>query len=149
VTTDAAVIGLTYDATDLQEADLGIFLEIVRGLSEPPAVRGVDTVVPSLAFRVPRARIADYLVLELRGFVRGEGADEEAQRSDVRDKIDTLRALFDPAADPADLVATCEDGTIRTISCRTLSIVYADVLPTHKTLSVELEAYEDWQVSGS
>lgn len=149
MTSPVAVIGLTYAATDVQEADLGVFLELVRGLNELPAVRGMDVVVPGRRFRIPRNRIADTLILELRGMVRGEGADEDAQRADFRNKVDALQVLFSTERVPADLVATCEDLTVRTISCRPVNLAWSQILPSYAALSVELEAFEDWTVVGS
>lgn len=148
MTSPAAVIGLTYAGTDIQESDLGIFLEIYRGLSEVPTVRGRDTTVPARAFTIPRNRVADSLTIELRGLVRGEGASEAAQRSDFRSKVDSLRTLFAPTRDPAALVATCEDGSVREILCRPLPTqVWSQQVPTLASVSIELAAYEDWHGS--
>lgn len=142
----AGVIALSYDGNDVQQSDFSLFLEIVRGLNEAPLVRGRDTVVPSLAYRIPRSRVADSIVIELRGFITGTGSGEAALREDFRNNVDTIKFLFDPTGDPKDLVATCEDGTLRTISCRTTSLVWGQVLPSFANVSIELEAYEDWAV---
>lgn len=74
MTNAVATIGLTFASTDLQAADFGIFLEIVRGLNERPLPRGVDLTVPGRAGRIVRNRKADVLVIELRGHVLGTGA---------------------------------------------------------------------------
>lgn len=71
MTSGVATVGVTYDGEDVQRGDLGIFLEVVRGLNESPDVRGVDIVVPGAVGRVARNRIADRMVIELRGIVRG------------------------------------------------------------------------------
>ncbi|HEX5013021.1 MAG TPA: hypothetical protein VFV72_02595, partial [Candidatus Limnocylindrales bacterium] len=68
----AATVGLTFDATDLQQADLQWFFEIKRGLDEVPSVRGKDSIVPALAGRVERNRKNDVLSIVLEGFVRGD-----------------------------------------------------------------------------
>ena len=52
MTSPVATIALSYDNVDLQESDLGIFLQIVRGLNEVPDVRGKDWIVPSTAGRI-------------------------------------------------------------------------------------------------
>lgn len=151
MTSPVAIIGLTYDGVDVQEEDLDIFFEVTRGLNEAPEVRGVDTVVPSRAGRVPRARQDDVLRVVLKGHVRGSGADDAAQKEDYRANADTVRALFSPNREPADLVALAEDGSTRTLICRPIgspmwnervASLYADV-------SVELEAVDppDWSVA--
>lgn len=146
MTNAAAVIGLTYDGTDLQNNPIGIFLELVRGLSETPRVRGVDTIVPSLAGRVVRNRVADGFVVELRGYISGTGVDEAAQRAEFRSLVTGLRTLFDPTRDPADLIATLEDGSTATCSARPLpTMVYDQRVPAMAVLSVELESVDaDW-----
>lgn len=153
MTTPVAVIGLTYNGTDVQDADLGIFLEIVRGLSEGVRVRGKDTIVPALAGRIARNRVADGFIIELRGFVRGSGADEDVQRGDFRANVDTLRGLFDPTALPATLVATLEDGTTRECEARTLPenpLYGRQPVPSFQEVSIELESLDaDWSAGGS
>lgn len=69
----AAVIGLTFGGTDVQQQPIGIFLELVRGFGEGPSVRGTDTVVPGLVGRIARNRVADTWRIELRGMVAGTG----------------------------------------------------------------------------
>jgi hypothetical protein len=118
MTTALAVIGLTYASTDIQEADLGIFFVITQGLNEAPEVRGRDFIVPGMDGQVARNRRSDHLDILLAGNVRGNGVDEEAQRSDYRTNARAVRTLFNPNRDPADLVATLEDGSTWTIECR-------------------------------
>lgn len=74
----AAVVGLTFGGTDIQHNPIGIFLEIVRGLNEGPSVRGSDTVVPGLAGRIARNRVADRWDIELRGLVAGTGNEVQS-----------------------------------------------------------------------
>lgn len=146
MTNAAAPIGLTANSTDVQDADLGIFLEIVRGLNESPSVRGTDTIVPGLAGRVARNRVADVLTIELRGIVTGAGADEAAQRSDYRTNVNTVRALFDPTS-LVTLVAALEDGTSATITARPLNLVWDQLLPTLANVSIEMESIDpDWVI---
>ena len=142
-----AVIGLTYRGTDIQVLE-GIFLEIVRGLGDVPAVRGVDIVVPARAGRIVRNRVGDYLSIELLGIVGGSGADEAAQRSDFADRRAAMRALFDPTLAPGALVATLENATTATIAARSLNIVWDQVVPTLARVSVEMESVDpDWVVA--
>lgn len=146
MTNAVAVIGVSYDGTDVQQNPMGIFLELVGGLNETPRVRGTDVIVPGLAGRVVRNRKADGFVVELRGYVSGSGVDEEAERASFRALVTSLRTLFDPTRDPADLVATLEDGSTATCSARPLpTMVYNQQVPSMAVLSVELESVDgDW-----
>jgi hypothetical protein len=144
----AAVIGLTYNGTDLQNSTFGIFLEIASGLHDGLTVRGTDTVVPGLAGRIGRNRIKDRRVVELRGFITGNAGStsEASQRSSFRDKWQALEALFPVAGGVHDLVATLEDGSTATLSCRAIDIQPGDhPVPTFQEVSIELESVDpDW-----
>jgi hypothetical protein len=228
-----AVIGLTFDGTDVQRSDLGIFLELVRGLGEPPEVRGVDVVIPARSGRYVRNRVADRLVIELRGYVMGTGAPAMApetaggadttltadaaagaavivvasngsmtagdylrigdtgeteirriapggisgttitltaplawahdsgdqvrevdsagssgDRANFRANAHAVRTLFDPTAEPADLVAALEDGSTATIAARTLNAVWDQRAPEIAAVSIELESVDpDWSIT--
>lgn len=145
---NVAVIGLTFNGTDLQASDFGIFLEITRGLNESPGVRGVDLVVPARAGRIVRNRKADALSIELRGWVMGAGATEALQRIDFRTNAKAVRALFDPKAEPAALVATLEDSTTATIAARTLNSMWEQADPWTAAVSIELESVApDWTIT--
>lgn len=147
MTNAVAVIGLTFDGTDIQQNPLGIFLEIVRGLNEGPSVRGTDTVVPARPGRIARNREADVWRIELRGYISGIDTDEEGQRADFRTLVNIIKTLFDPTSMPAPLVATLEDGSEATIQARALpSPVWDQVVPSMARLSIELEAVEDWVI---
>jgi hypothetical protein len=150
MTNAAAVIGLTYDGTDIQQNPIGIFLEIVRGLAEGPTVRGSDTVVPGLTGRIARNRTADVWTIDLEGWVAGTGVDEDAQRSDFVTLRATLGTLFDPTRAPADLVATLEDGSTLTIVARPLPTpLWGQQVPSMAKIAYQLEAVSDWVVGGS
>lgn len=146
---DAAVIGLTFDGVDLQRSDFSLFLEVVKGVNEGPRVRGVDTVVPGLGGRIARNRISDGFVVGLQGYVSGVGTGEDQQRKRFADRRAEIRALFDPTADPANLVATLEDGTTLTCAARTLpSMLWDQIVPSMARLSLELESLDaDWTVT--
>ena len=148
MTTAVAVIGLTFGGTDIQESDFGVFLELVRGLNERPTPRGVDLIVPSRAGRIVRNRVGDALTIELRGYVMGAGSTEGLQRIDFRTNAKAVRALFDPSAEPANLVATLEDSTTATIAARTLNSVWDQTDPWTAAVSIELESVDpDWVVA--
>ena len=140
-----AVIGLTYGGTDIQDLD-GIYMEIIRGLAERPSVRGSDTVVPGLAGRIRRSRVNDLLTIELRGWVRGSGADESEQRSDFATNRLNFRTIFNPTLGDQDLVATLEDGTTATISAQASDrTIWNQVVPSFAEVSVELDSIDpDW-----
>lgn len=145
----AAVIGITYRGTDVQDVD-GIFLEIYSGLNERVDVRGVDRVVPGSAGQVAYNRRGHRRGIGLRGFVRGSGANEDVQRDDFRANVDVYDSLFDPTLDPGALVLTLEDGTTRSIDARTLpGDIWDQKLPTFASVDVKLESVDpDW-VAGS
>ena len=148
MTNPYAVIGLTFDGTDVQQDPIGIFLEVVRGLSDVPAVRGTDTVVPGLAGRIPRNRVADHLTIELRGFVAGTGSTDADCQASHRGLVNDIRALFDPTAAPADLVAALEDASTATIAARTLNIVWDHLAPSTSRISIELDSVApDWTIT--
>jgi hypothetical protein len=151
VTNAAAVIGLTFDSTDIQQHPIGIFLEIPGGIfAVGPSVRGTDVIVPGLIGRIARNRIADTWRIPLVGYVSGVGSGETAIRSSFAALRATMQTLFDPTMDPAALVATLEDGSTATIQGRPLPLPLWDlIVPSMARVSYELEAVEDWEVSGS
>jgi hypothetical protein len=146
MTNALAPIGLTYNGTDIQQSTIGIFLEIIRGLNEGPSVRGTDTVVPSLPGRIARNRVRDVIALELEGVVMGSGSVYADQIEDFRGLVNTLHALFDPTAMPADLVASLENGSTATIAARTLNILWDQDTPLSARVNIALEAVEDWDL---
>lgn len=146
----AAVIGLTFESVDLQRADFSVFLEVKRGLNELPEVRGKDTTVPGLTGRYFRNRVADRRELELVGYVSGYSASpgESAERRDFRHRVEELRALFDPTADPGTLAALLEDGDTATIAARPTSVVWKQVAPSLASVSVQLESVDpEWVIT--
>jgi hypothetical protein len=148
VSNAAAVIGLTYNGTDLQRSDFGIFLEIRSGLHDGLKVRGTDTIVPGFTGRIARIRKGDVRDVELRGYITGNagGATEASQRSSFRDMWQTLDALFSPSGGVADLVASLEDGTTKTLSCRATDILPGNQpVPTFQEVSITLQSTTpDW-----
>lgn len=154
MTSAAAVVGLTYRGTDIQDID-GIYLEIVTGLIEVPQVRGVDLVVPSSAGRTVRNRVADRLSIELRGFIRGVAtatgvSGEDEDRADFATNRAAFRSLFDPTLDPGPLVALLEDGSYQHLDARTLNVISDVQVPSWVNVSVELESVDaDWLVGTS
>lgn len=125
----------------------GIFLDLDRGYSEPPEVRGRDVIVPARAGRVARGRVADRRSIVLTGYVQGTSA------SDWRLKTDTLMALLDATLDPGDLVVDDEylglaGGLTATISVRCVNAIGGPIFnQTFQTWSIELESVDpDWVI---
>jgi hypothetical protein len=73
-----------------------VFFDIHRGFNEHPEPRGRDDVIPGRPGRYRRNRVDDRLVIELRGWVRGIGADTDERQVDFRDAVTALKAAFDP-----------------------------------------------------
>lgn len=149
---DIVLFPATYAGTDLQDIAEGgmvrMAIGLVRGLDDGPEVRGVDTVVPGSAGRIPRSRVWDHRTIELEGFVGGAGASEAVQRADMRSMLEALRTLFDPTRAPASLVIGLEDGGTATISARPLNMLCpATIASVRERVNIELEAVEDdWEV---
>lgn len=147
VSNPVASIALTYRATDIQESfaagAASMFLEIIRGLNEPPSVRGTDTIVPANVGRIQGSRVKDMVVVELEGYIFGaQGATE---LSTFRTKVTTFRALFDPTVS-GSLVATLEDASTKTLTlARTTSVLWAQLSPASAKVNVQLESTSgDW-----
>ena len=147
MTTEAAPVTLTYNSTDVQDLD-GIFLEIVRGApGEPAEVRGRDDVAIGREGRMARNRLPDVRIVELVGWIRGTGADEDAQRSDYWDNRITFDSLFSTTTIRV-LHATLPNGDAYTLNCRVRPpVLFRQVVPAFATLSLELESVDpDWEL---
>jgi hypothetical protein len=145
MTSPAAVVTLTYRTNDVQDID-GIFLEIVRGgPGEVAEVRGVDHLIPGLTGMRAGNRKLNRRVIELRGFVRGDGATEAAQRDDYWDNRIILAGWFDPTVTGA-LLATLPAGNQFTIQARTLPpILFDQRAPSFASVGIQLESITpDW-----
>ena len=126
---------------------LQIFLEIVRGFFEVPAVRGDDTIVPGLAGRIAGSRENDIVSILLRGFITTDPAlsTQPALRTSLMANRTTVRALFSPTRARANLVLTLPDASTKTISALPLNILWAEELAGDlMRLDIELEGYGDW-----
>lgn len=146
----ATITALTYDATSVQQLPIGIHLELVRGISEPPAVRGSDDTVAARAGRVAYNRVADVLPLELAGIVLGIGADDEAQRSSFRSLMGSLRDLLAAGTiAPKVLAGTLEDGSSATINARVIDYQVTERIRSQAAeVRVALESVDpDWVIT--
>ena len=100
--------GLTWDRTGAYALQTGkVFFDLVQGFDAFPSTRGQDDVIPGLPGRVRRNRVDDRLIIELRGWVRGEGEDAIERQEDFRASVTALMAQFDP---------TGGEGTLSVVS---------------------------------
>ena len=149
MSSDVAVIGLTYDGADIQVLD-GLFLEITQGLDgSPTAVRGIDTTVPGADGQVARPRRFHERRIALEGFVRGVGATTADAQAEYRVNVRAMNILFETgggaAVEPKDLVCYLEDGTTATVPARTLAVEPTLRIPSEwSDVAVVLLAVEDW-----
>ena len=128
--------------------DDGLHLQLVAGYSEPVSVRGTDTVVPSLAGRIARGRVADVRSLRISGYVAANTAAE------WRDATDVFADIFDTRLAPGVLELDGEylglpAGTTATINARTLNAVGSAIQAgmTLQFWDIELESLDpDWVI---
>jgi hypothetical protein len=149
--TAPAAIHLTYDSFSLQSTNLSVFFQIVVGFMEAPRVRGVDTVIPSLAGRAEGNRVNDILPILLAGQVTYDpDLSGSAAYADFWANMRAMRLLFAPDRLRADMVATLTDGTVWSISARPMNILQVQAVPDEFTeWSVEFEGYGDWEQVGT
>lgn len=147
----ARIHDLTADGDSIQEDPIGVWLELTRGIDELPAVRGADQLVPRSAGRIPRARVADHLSLELEGVVLGvpDFPDDPDGSISYRTKMLALRTLFDRTKEPWVLSGVLEDGSTATINVRTVEYVpITKVAGLASELKVALESVDpDWAIT--
>jgi hypothetical protein len=137
---------LTYRGLDLQDG--GIWLDLVSGFAEPPAVRGDDVVIPGKVGRTWMPKVGDHRTIELRGYVLGSGHDLEARQSSWRELTDELMAVlaFDAAPGTLEVAGPylgIPAGFTYSIQAAALNAVGGDVesTMTYQLWSIQLEAY--------
>lgn len=146
---------LSYDGTDLQTANLRIFLQIVSGgPDDTPEIRGEDSSTPYREGQRYGPRRENRLAIMLEGWVAGRGVGETAQRADTARARQELRQLFDPTAGEATLHLETEDGVEWAIDAYPEAIVWQapnQGIPTHREVSVRLIAIDPphWAATGS
>lgn len=144
---------LTFDGTVLMRDD-GLFLAIKKGIGEIPLVRGSDQGVPHRAGRIRRARVADKLLIELEGLVRGipdETDDDPSEAVAYLALVDEVTSLFDPTGSTERTLSyQAADGTTRSIGCSVVPpLLWEELIPGRLArLNVALEAVEDptWSI---
>jgi hypothetical protein len=148
---------LEYETVDLQDHPR-IFLQIVEGGPDtPPEVRGEDRTVPYRSGKVYSPRRYDRLPILLKGWVAGQGSDEDTRKADTATARAELRTLFDTTAGLGTLNVTTEDGTDWTIEAYPESVVWEaePQVPTFWPVMVRLIAIGDastgafWTAAGS
>lgn len=147
---EVALSAMTFQFADLQRSDLSLHLDIVEGLNNGLDVRGKDTVIPSAAGQTPRTRKADVRHILLAGILQGTGATEATRLASWQNLRDEVEALFDVVAMPGTLRGMARDGTWRTITARTTSIIWnpAPVLGVDE-LAIALDSTDpDWEITG-
>lgn len=149
MTSAAATLGLVVAGFDVQQPDLGIFLEIKQGFNETPEVRGIDVVVPRADGRIARNRRADIRQIVLQGYVAGSGATHADEMDAFRANVLIMQAFFDPVLDPLELQVTDESGSIWTINARPLNTLWNErVQSVYADVSVALESVDPYWVAG-
>lgn len=145
----ARLRNLTFDAVDLQRADLSVHLDVMN-LNGGLDVRGKDTVIPSLDGRIARVRVADVRHVIVEGWIQGVGATEALRLASAQELLDELEALFSPDLDPNPLAGLAADGSTRTLLCRPQpGILWPDpIVPGVHKVSVLLDSvFPNWVLS--
>lgn len=141
------VSDLAFAATDLQPSDRSFVLWVERGLNDIPTVRGEDIVVPHLTGRTAAARVADTMIIELKGWILANGATPDIIAGAFRTVVEALKAVFDPAAGYQTLSATLEDGSAATIQARVTALVIDEKVASHvASVDVQMESIDPYWV---
>lgn len=143
---------VVFDGTNFEQYSGGNLRLFLRIVSDTLQVRGTDNTIPSLAGQVPRIRVAHQRILEVEGLAFGCGVGETAQRADMVDLDDELRALFDPTKMPQTLVKTRMDGSVVELEARPLDdlIISDQGIPAQRFVSVSLlSVAPNWTAGGS
>lgn len=124
-----------------------IYFDLTSGYSEPNRIKGVDWNVPGAVGRIWMPKVEDSRLLEVDGFVKGQGASLMERQQSWRASTDLLTTAFDLTASPAtlDLLAPylgfTSDVSIEAVA---ISIVTGPVLSnmTYQRWNVKLEAFD-------
>lgn len=99
---------LTYRGTDLQNGgdpwSSTIYFDLVEGYSEPAEVRGEDLIIPQKPGMTEMSKVKHRRLIELRGHIRGVGADMVERAESWRAATDTVMALMSLSAASGALV---------------------------------------------
>lgn len=139
------------DGLELQDLAAGFWFEITHGgLDSSPVVRGENVVIPGKTGQTHMDKVADHWPVTLHGIVFGVGA---TPRQDYLDNMYSLRAVFDPLADPFNIVVHPDavgvggglvTGETATITVEFLRFVGPPALGDQvRSLDIECVCYSD------
>jgi hypothetical protein len=120
----------------------GINLDLAAGYFEPPNVRYEDRVIPGAPGLWLGNRVANDRELQLVGWVRGKGSDEEERTADWHDKTVALMAVLDQTLAPGPLVIPA--GYLGTPDDRTIEVVTVNLIPGRIRACM---SYQTWTVA--
>jgi hypothetical protein len=136
---------------ELRPTDSSFFFWITGGFDDLGSARGTDVVLDGVAGRFvpPVSRVADQLIVEMRGWIVGHGASETAARAAYRVSLDSLQAaILDPTLAPFPIVVHTPvmglaTGKKRTIQARFLNALWGDwVAGLKRAVSVRFECVD-------
>lgn len=152
---------ISFRSVDLQNDDdpaqATIWFDLPVGLAEPPEIRGEDVVIPGKAGQTWMTKVDDYRLIELDGYVQGQGVGLEARQQSWRQATDALMAIMDRTAAPGTLEVSgpylgIAPGQTFSIEATCWRIVPGIILArmTFQRWSLALKAYDvDWQAGSS
>ncbi len=146
-----AVVGWEWNGNDMVDPDGICFHTLVRGGPDTTAnVRGENRLVPALAGMQQGLFEVNDRTIEFIGFVRGDGADEDAQRADFWSNAIALAAMLDPTAF-GTITITLPGGAEYTIAARPNPIpAYRMEVPSYGENSLTFESVDpNWTAGGS
>lgn len=150
MTTPVAVADISFNGTDISDLT-GIMFERIEqgGPGTLPSVAGTDDPLPGADGVFPRNRRKRTRIIEIRGWVFGDGASAAAQVDDYWDNRIAVETLFNPTARD-DLVAVLRNGYTATIEAWPVSVDFNQVAPQMAEVSVVLQSVDpDWTLEAT
>ena len=141
---------------EMQDIASGRWFEIsVGGLDSSPEVRGSNVTIPGKTGQTHMAKVADSFPVTLHGIIFGDTAG-----TSYLDRMTVLRAVFDPTADPFNIVVHPDargvggrlgTGQTATITVEFLRFVGPPAVGDEvRVLDIECVCYSDpigWQIA--
>lgn len=142
---------------DVELQGEGFCLDIVKGLHEPSAVRGKDSIAPGQDGRYARNRKRDVRRILLEGYIRGVGTSLSERRESFHSTVVAVMAAMDRSLAPGVLSVDGGDygipsGEEWTINARCINVMGGPMLSqwTAQEFSIELESVDpEWVIAGS
>jgi hypothetical protein len=114
---------LVADSLELQDASAGYYFEIRQGgLDGHPEVRGSDVTIPGKPGQTWMPKVAHARPVTLHGIVMGQSSMGTTTAESFRTRMDALRGVFDPAAEPFPL--TIHDPLHGVSGTATINVVF-------------------------